>query len=249
MLLDGVDSVEQAQARSAAVRAAVQSPLLVQGIPVELELRCGLTTSDTASADELLADAERAAGGERLATYRPPTRTRPTADVVELACAIDAGQLVLNYHPIVELDTGQVTGVEALVRWQHPDRGLLMPLDFIPLAEESGLIVQLGDWVLRTAGAQTAEWVSRGRALDVAINLSPLQMSAPGFADRCSALLAEVQAPVERIVLEVTESALLDQPDAAQSLASCGAPVCGWRWTTSAPATPPSPTCGGSRST
>jgi EAL domain-containing protein (putative c-di-GMP-specific phosphodiesterase class I) len=138
--------------------------------------------------------------------------------VVELARAIDDGQLVLHYHPIVELSTGQVSGVEALVRWQHPQRGLLQPLDFIPLAEESGLIVQLGDWVLRTGGAQAAAWDARGCPRDVAIKLSPLQLAAPGFADHCSALLASVQAPVERIFLEVTESALLDQPDAAQTL-------------------------------
>jgi len=214
VLLDHVESVEQAQARAKALCAAVQGPLLVQGRPVELEVRCGLTTSFTASADELLAAAERAAGDESPAH---PVRTRsPQMD--ELARAIDCGELVLYYHPVVELSTGQVTGVEALVRWQHPTRGLLMPADVIPLAEDSGLIVQLGEWVLRTGGAQAAAWAAHGRPLDVAINLSPLQMSTPGFSDRCGAVLAAVQAPLEYIVLEVTESALLDQPDAAQDL-------------------------------
>jgi len=217
VLLDDVDSVEQAQARATALCTAVQGPLLVQGRPVQLEVRCGLTTSYAASADELLAAAERATGGQpttddvRRHPPRPP-------EVDELARAIDGVELVLHYHPIVELSTGQVSGVEALVRWQHPQRGLLMPADFIPLAEDSGLIVQLGEWVLRTGGAQAATWAARGRPLDVAINLSPLQMSTPGFADRCIAVLAAVQAPLEHIVLEVTESALLDQPDAAQDL-------------------------------
>lgn len=217
VLFDDVDSVDEARARAAAVRTAVRGPLLVQGRPVELEVRCGLTTSYAASADELLAAAERQSGGQ------PPTddvrRHLPRSpEVDELARAIDGGELVLHYHPVVELSTGQVTGVEALVRWQHPQRGLLMPADFIPLAEDSGLIVQLGEWVLRTGGAQAAAWVARGRPLDVAINLSPLQMSTPGFADRCGAVLAAVRAPLEHIVLEVTESALLDQPDAAQDL-------------------------------
>ncbi|MGV8910602.1 MAG: EAL domain-containing response regulator [Propionicimonas sp.] len=164
-----------------------------------------------------LAAAERAVVAEPTAPVRrgePP----PPDNVAELAAAIDNGELVLHYHPVVELITGQVTGVEALVRWLHPKRGLLMPVDFIPLAEASGLIVQLGDWVLRTGAAQAARWAARGFALDVAINLSAVQMSASAFADHCIAVLAAVQAPVDRIVFEVTESALLDQPHAREGL-------------------------------
>jgi len=216
VLFDEVGSVEDARARAASACTAVTGPLLVQGIPVQLEVRCGLTTSYVDSADELLAAAERVAGGAASDhSHTPPPQP---SDVVELARAIECGQLVLHYQPVVELSTGTVTGVEALVRWQHPQRGLLQPLDFIPLAEEAGLIGQLGDWVLRTAGAQAAAWGARRRSLYLAINLSPLQMAAPGFADHCGALLASVQAPLERIVLEVTESALLDHPHAAESL-------------------------------
>ncbi|MCW2613988.1 MAG: GGDEF/EAL-domain containing protein [Frankiales bacterium] len=140
----------------------------------------------------------------------------PSADA--LARAIELDQLVLQYHPVVELSTGRVRGVEALVRWQHPERGLVLPPEFIPLAEESRLIVALGEWVLRTAARQASAWNSPGRPLDVAINLSPLQMVASGFADRVCAVLAEVGAPAERIILEVTESALMDRPDAVEAL-------------------------------
>lgn len=217
VLLDDVDSVEQARVRAASFFRAARASLLVQGRPVELQLRCGLTTSEAATADELLAAAERAADAEMTAEHarRPWPRS---AEVDELARAIDGDELVLHYQPVVDLSTGLVTGVEALVRWQHPHRGLLMPVDVIPLAEESGLIVQLGDWVLRTGAAQAAEWAARGRPLDVAINLSPLQMAVPGFAEHCTAVFEAVQAPMERLVLEVTESALLDQPQAVQDL-------------------------------
>ncbi len=216
VLLADVESVEHAEARADALCMAVRGPLMVQGRQVEIEVRCGLSTLSASTADELLAAAEGATGEQ------PPTdvgrRVPPSPEVDELARAIDGGQLVLHYHPIIELGTDQISGVEALVRWQHPTRGLLMPADFIPLAEDSGLIVQLGEWVLRTGGAQAAAWVAQGRPLDVAINLSPLQMSTFGFAGRCGALLAAVQAPLQQIILEVTESALLDQPEAAQDL-------------------------------
>jgi len=136
----------------------------------------------------------------------------------ELLTAIEQDQLVLHYHPVIDLDADRVTGVEALVRWQHPLRGLLQPAHFIAFAEESGLIVELGDWVLRRGAAQASAWAAAGRVLDVAINLSPVQMSEDGFAERCSGLLAEATVPTERIVLEVTESALFDHPAAADVL-------------------------------
>lgn len=217
VLLNHVASGEDARVRAASIREAVTGHVILQGVSVALDVRWGLTTSYAVSADELLAAAERAVIAQPAAPDHIGQR-RPADNVAELAAAIGDGELVLHYHPVVELNTGQVMGVEALVRWRHPTRGLLMPMDFIPLAEASGLIVQLGDWVLRTGAAQAARWAARGLRLDVAINLSPLQMSAPSFADHCIAVLTAVEAPVERIVLEVTESALLDQPHARESL-------------------------------
>ncbi len=217
VLLDHVASGDDARARAASICAAVRGHVEVQGVSLVVDIRWGLTTSHAVTADELLVAAERAAFEVLTAPDQTGTQ-QPPDDGAELAAAIDNGELVLHYHPVVELSTGTVTGVEALVRWQHPTRGLLMPLHFIPLAEASGLIVQLGDWVLRTGAAQAHEWASRGLLLDVAINLSPLQMAAPSFADHCLAVLAPIEAPVERIVLEVTESALLDQPHAREGL-------------------------------
>ncbi len=215
VLLDHCTSVEDARARGSSICTAVRGYLAAEGASIALDVRWGLTTSYAVTADELLAAGERARN-ERTAPHRISTPQTPD-DVAELAAAIDH-ELVLHYHPVVELNTGAVTGVEALVRWQHPTRGLVAPLDFIPLAEASGLIVNLGEWVLRTAAAQAAQWASSGKRLDVAINLSPLQMSAPSFAEHCMAVLASVQAPTEGIILEVTESALLDNPRAHEAL-------------------------------
>ncbi len=217
VLLDHVTSVEDARARAAAICTAVRGQVSVEGASVALDIRWGLTTSYAVTADQLLVAAERALRSKRSESLRIGV-PQPPGDVSELAAAIDSGELILHYHPVVELATGQVLGVEALVRWQHPTRGLVMPLDFIPLAEESGLIVQLGDWVLRTAASQAARWAGAGEPLDVAVNLSPLQMAAPSFADHCMAVLEAVKAPAERIILEVTESALLDHPHAPEAL-------------------------------
>lgn len=166
-----------------------------------------------------LGDAElAAAGGNHGVHGRGVGKDYVSPGVIELRRAIEQEQLVLHYQPVVHLSTRSVVGVEALVRWQHPQRGLLPPMDFIPLAEESGLIGELGEWVLRSAATQAGAWQAAGRALDVAVNLSPLQMSAPGFDDRVREVLASANASPQNIVLEVTESALLDQPDATQSL-------------------------------
>ena len=139
-------------------------------------------------------------------------------DVAALRTAIDDDQLVLHYHPVVDLQTDLVVGVEGLVRWRHPARGLLPPVAFVSLAEESGLIVALGEWVLQEGARAAARWALAGHTLDVALNLSPLQMSDPGFAARVLEVLEAVRAPLDRIVLEVTESALMDQPHAAAVL-------------------------------
>ena len=129
----------------------------------------------------------------------------------ELRGALEAGELHLVYQPQVRLDSGQLTGFEALLRWNNPRRGPISPADFIPVAEETGLIVPIGEWVLRTACATAAQWPS---FVTVAINLSPVQFRSRGLATMVTSALAATGLAPHRLELEVTESALL-QDDAA----------------------------------
>lgn len=125
--------------------------------------------------------------------------------VRELRHAIEADQLELYYQPQARTSDGQVCGFEALVRWNHPERGLVSPGAFIPLAEESGLVVPLGEWALRRACAEAAGWE---RPLRVAVNLSPLQLHQPTLAAMVEAALEDARLDAGRLEMEVTESAL-----------------------------------------
>ncbi|MDO9712195.1 bifunctional diguanylate cyclase/phosphodiesterase [Paracraurococcus lichenis] len=130
---------------------------------------------------------------------------------LDLHRALDAGEFEVHYQPVVRVDDRKVTGLEALVRWRHPERGLMPPDRFIPLAEEIGLIVPLGEWVLRRACAETAHWPG---ALKVAVNLSPAQFASPGLVDAVAGALAEAQLEPGRLELEITETVLLRETEA-----------------------------------
>jgi len=134
----------------------------------------------------------------------------------ELRRAIATGELRVLYQPVVWLEDGQIAGVEALVRWQHPTRGLLPPLEFIPLAEESGLVIPLGRWVLTEALRQAVEWQQAeepGRSLTLGVNVSPQQFLEDTWADEVAAALGAAGLPGERLVLEITETTLMDDTD------------------------------------
>ena len=134
--------------------------------------------------------------------------------------ALEQGELVLHYQPKVSLADGAVTGVEALLRWVHPDFGLVPPAEFIPLAEETGLIVPIGAWVLRTACAQVHAWHRAGHpGIDLAVNISARQFQERSFVPSVATALAETGFPAERIELELTESVIMrDALDVAQRL-------------------------------
>jgi EAL domain-containing protein (putative c-di-GMP-specific phosphodiesterase class I) len=135
----------------------------------------------------------------------------------QLHRAITEGQLFLEYQPIVELGDGHLRGVEALVRWQHPTRGVVPPADFIPAAERTGLIVPLGDWVLREACRQLAAWPADSLILNV--NITAHQLSDPGFVGRVAATLADTGITPTRLTLEITESTAVELGDAVTNLA------------------------------
>ncbi|MDR5733963.1 EAL domain-containing protein [Caballeronia sp. LZ025] len=130
--------------------------------------------------------------------------------------ALTDGHLELHYQPLVDAQSGRIASAEALVRWRHPDRGLVSPAEFIEIAEESGIIIPLGDWVLRTACAQAATWHSH---VGVAVNLSPVQFRDKGLASNVRSALQDAALPPERLELAITEGVLLmDEARTLQTL-------------------------------
>ncbi|HEX2011565.1 MAG TPA: EAL domain-containing protein [Roseateles sp.] len=130
--------------------------------------------------------------------------------------ALEHEEFVLHFQPLVGMDCGSVVGAEALLRWQDPQRGLVAPLDFIPLAEETGLIQPIGEWVLRTACRQALDWhAGDGGPLPLSVNLSPRQLQDAGLVDKVRTILAETGFAAQRLEFELTESLFTDEDGAA----------------------------------
>lgn len=128
--------------------------------------------------------------------------------------ALELNQFRVYYQPQVDVASGQIVGLEALIRWQHPTRGLLPPMEFVPLAEESGLIVPIGEWLLRTACEEIARWRRAGLpAVRIAVNLSALQVEQPHFVDRVIAVLDQFELPGSVLELEITENVIMKDMD------------------------------------
>jgi EAL domain-containing protein (putative c-di-GMP-specific phosphodiesterase class I) len=183
-----------------------------------LPLRAG--SGNARGGADLLRNAElamheaKARGTNRCAVYSADMHVEAMARLdrrEQLERAIEGEELVLHYQPIVDLDGGAPVGFEALVRWQHPERGLLGPGEFIPLAEATGLIVPLGAWVLREACRAAAEWPGSPY---LSVNVASAQLEQAGFEAEVAAALAETGFAAQRLVLEVTESSLVGETEA-----------------------------------
>jgi len=134
----------------------------------------------------------------------------------DLRHALGRNELILNYQPQIAMQNGRVIGAEALLRWQHPELGLISPAEFIPIAENSGLIIAIGEWVLRTAAAQAKAWLDTGQTEFVmAVNLSAVQFRHAELLQRISAILKETGLPAQALELELTEAVAMDDPQAA----------------------------------
>ncbi len=164
--------------------------------------------------------AAKAAGKDRSAVFSQEMREDALANLeltADLRRALSREELFLEYQPIVDLHDGRVDGVEALVRWQHPTKGRIPPLDFIGIAERTGLIGPLGWWVMRTSCAQMRSWIDEGFARvdqHVSVNVSPIQLAEPDMARRIARILRETRLDPRQLQLEITESVLVDQPEA-----------------------------------
>ena len=204
------------------VLKAISEPFLIQGNDIRSGASVGIALygPDGSDAETLLSRADVAlyrAKAEGRATYRFFTDAMDTEVQIrvkltgELREAINSGQLFLMYQPQVDVDTSRIIGVEALARWRHPSRGIIMPGEFIPVAERSGLIVPLGRWVLHEACRQMKEWLDAGIAPPlVAVNVSGLQFKKPLELEQdIVATLAETTLPPERLELELTETSFM----------------------------------------
>jgi predicted signal transduction protein with EAL and GGDEF domain len=184
-------------------------------------------TAGTKEPETLLRDADlamyraKSRGKGRYAIFEPGMHTAIVERMdleVDLKGAIDRDELVLAYQPIFSLRSGAVAGMEALVRWHHPTRGVVLPEHFVPLAEESGLIRELGRWVLRTACHQGALWRARYPAhpgLRLGVNVSGAQLREPGLVEEVAEALAATQLDASSLTLEITETALMGSFEAA----------------------------------
>ena len=200
-------------------------PFVLGARRIPLTVSIGVATAaaddDVTRSTDLVRDADLAmyaakgAGRNRVRVFHPDLRWAVEQKVLvagELREAIEAGQLVLHYQPIQHLLSGEVSGAEALVRWQHPERGLVMPGDFIPVAEQNGLVVPLTRWVLQEATRQTAAWERAGVPMVTAVNISAAHFGTGTLvADVHDALAASGLAP-ERLVLELTETSVAEDP-------------------------------------
>ena len=229
---------DEAEALEVAERlvAAMQQPLTLSGneMFVSLSIGVALSLDGGESGAEMLRNADVAMyrakelGASRIAVYREDDEggtIRRLRTSNELHRALERSELEVYYQPVIDLRSQMLVGLEALVRWRHPSRGLLLPAEFIPLAEDSGLIVQVGAWVLDESCRQLAAWSRRRSAvgeddarLNLSINVSAQQLADPDFCTRVAATLEASQLSPDRLWLEITESTLMGNTDSTMQM-------------------------------
>ncbi|MEU6537665.1 EAL domain-containing protein [Streptomyces sp. NPDC047000] len=229
VLLPVADSTTSATRVARGLVAALSSPLDLDGLTLVLEASAGVAVFPDHAldaegllrrADVAMYQAKRDRTGVEVYESKRDSNTPDRLGLLgDLRRALDAREVQLHYQPKVRFD-GQVAGLEALVRWVHPERGNVPPDEFIAIAESSGLMPHLTEYVLETALGQVAEWRSRGLFVPVAVNVSPRDVHTPGFAGSVAARLARHGVPASALQLEITEHVLLEDPQrAADTLA------------------------------
>jgi len=220
-----------AQRRANQLLISAQQPIHIEGHELISTLSIGAAliqyaedNSDSANISEIqvqqaasACNRVRKAGGNEFAIYDEAMGNAASKTLrlsADLQHAVENGELRLHYQPKVDTETGRLLGMEALVRWIHPERGMISPVEFIPVAEDTGLIVAIGRWVLREACRQNAEWQKIGlRPLRVAVNLSARQFRSGNLLNEIDTVLIETGLPVHSLELEITESMVMDDPE------------------------------------
>ena len=232
ILLDGLKELGHAMVAAERILAEVLAPYRIGTREMRVSASLGIALSATAyeRADDALRDADTALhrakllGGNRCEVFDTAALRSVQAELQlesDLRGAIERDEFVLFYQPIVSLSSNQILGFEALVRWQHPVLGLIPPTEFVPIAEKTGFIVPLGNWVLREACRQLKVWQNElpsPRDLWVSVNLSSAQLGHPGLVDDIDAALRDAALEPRCLILELTESLAMENPAAVQTL-------------------------------
>jgi diguanylate cyclase (GGDEF)-like protein len=227
ILLDGVGDPAEASRAAERVQQALEAPFAIDGKEVFTTASIGIVLMHEryTSGEELLRDADAAmyrakeAGRARFQVFDVDMHAAATSRLeleADLCRAIDRHELVLHYQPIVELASERVVGFEALVRWRHPRRGLVAPGEFIPLAEETGLIRQIGAWVLGEACRQQAAWAADHGPLLMSINMSSHQFGHTDFLSEIERTIDRTRVDPSRLIFEITESVLMPRATTAE---------------------------------
>jgi len=227
VLLHDVTRPEGASVVAERIISTLREPFRISGRECFIGSSVGIAFSEPGQrdAESLMQDADLAMydakrkGKGRYEIFVPEMRTNLRESLnfeVDLRRALERGEFTLHYQPIVKLSSGRVAGLEALVRWQHPVRGMIPPLEFIPLAEETGLILDIGQWVLRQACGQINEWNAKRTGqppLTISVNLSACQLRERELPAIVSTVLRETGLDPAQLVLEITESVLMQEKD------------------------------------
>jgi diguanylate cyclase (GGDEF)-like protein len=228
VMIEEVSGVESACSAARRILEALREPITISGRSVFATGSLGLvvaragrdTVEGVLRGADLAMYQAKAEGGGRVHIYHPELNERMMRQVqleAELRSAIERGEFRVLYQPIVDLQSGRITAFEALVRWHHPLRGTVSPVEFIPLAEETGLIVPIGTWVLEQACEQALLWEAGdgGEPIGVHVNLSVRQFQQPGLVELVEHVLRRVGLPASRLTLEITESVVVHDTAAA----------------------------------
>jgi diguanylate cyclase (GGDEF)-like protein len=232
ILLDGIPNQAEATNMARRIQEKLQAPFNISGHEVFSTTSIGIALSSTGydHPENMLRDADTAmyrAKAQGKACYEVFDKGMHTHAVYvlqmenDLRRAIEREELRVYYQPIVALESGQLAGFEALIRWQHPERGFINPADFIPLAEDTGLIVPLGLWILKRACQQLNKWQwqsATNRSLFMSVNLSGKQVAQPDLVENIREILEETRIDAKHLKLEITESAVMENADMAARL-------------------------------